>query len=63
MFDVIEFGEMDCLLCKKTKPCLQVRCKQGTISGPLCAKCLFAQCEARSAAKPKDAPTLFSAAK
>lgn len=49
-----------CRICKKEKPCVEVRCKAGTLNGTLCAKCFFGQSEARTLSAKEDPKLPFA---
>lgn len=44
-----------CLNCETEKECIEVRCKAGTFSGPLCARCLFRETKKRETNQQKPA--------
>ncbi len=53
MFEIEKFAEeAECLKCDKATECLVVKCRQGTLSGPVCAKCLVRECRKRAKNQP-----------
>lgn len=58
MFEIVDYTDSgSCVLCEKDAN-LVVKCKAGTLHGPLCLKCLIRQAKARKGAK-EEQPALF----
>jgi hypothetical protein len=56
-------ADIECLNCGKIKEGVNVTCKAGTFTGPLCASCLFREAKKRTnneAKKPQSANGLFT---